>query len=338
MKEKLLISFSGGRTSAYMTQWLLKNMSDKHEIIVVFANTGEEEEATLEFTRKCDEHFGFNTVWVEAVPRVRRLINGKRHIFTVWGWKRIERRLKKDGFTEVGIETLFPSSKIGVTAKVVNFETANRTGEPFKQMIAKQGIPNKKYPHCSRDLKQRAIRSYAREIGWTDYHTAVGIRSDEVDRISNEREKEKLVYPLISYHPTTREAINKFWGKMPFDLELKSYEGNCKVCWKKSLRKLLTIAKEHPERFEKFEEFEKEFENHVPSKRLKDWTDKGKAIDLPIRFFRGNLSVKDLLDMSKKEFEPVRDESKDTVNYVQATMFGHNLDLGDGCIESCEVF
>lgn len=300
MKEKLLISFSGGRTSAYMAQWLLNNVIDKYEIIVVFSNTGEEDEATLEFVKKCDEYFRFNTIWIEAITN--------------------------------------PKYGKGVSARIVDFKTADRTGLPFRNMIEKHGIPNQSTPHCSRELKKYAIRAYARQIGWKKYYTAIGIRNDEVDRISLVREKERLIYPLISLHPTNRQQINKFWLSMSFDLQIKSYEGNCKVCWKKSLRKLLTIARERPEWFEKFSEWEKEFENYTPPVRLNKMKERGVKPVLPNRFFRGKLSVNDILEMSKNDFEPVRDESKDVDEYVQTRLFGHELDLSDGCVESCEVF
>lgn len=49
MKEKYQISFSGGRTSAYMTKMLLDNFNDKYDFIVTFANTGMEHNKTLDF-------------------------------------------------------------------------------------------------------------------------------------------------------------------------------------------------------------------------------------------------------------------------------------------------
>ena len=48
--EPTVISFSGGRTSGYMLWRILQaNNGLPEEAIVTFANTGKEEEATLEF-------------------------------------------------------------------------------------------------------------------------------------------------------------------------------------------------------------------------------------------------------------------------------------------------
>ena len=115
-KQTLVISFSGGRTSGYLTKKLLEEKDKWKDIIVIFANTGQEHEKTLEFINKCDMHFGFNTVWIEAVTH--------------------------------------PNKKMASTAKVVDFKTASRKGEPFEGVISKYGIPWSKASHCTRELKE----------------------------------------------------------------------------------------------------------------------------------------------------------------------------------------
>ena len=96
--NNLVISFSGGKTSGFMTKYLLENKRDEYdEIIVTFANTGQEREETLEFVDRCDKEFGFNTVWLEALVN-QELGKGTRHT-------------------------------------IVNFETASRSGEPFEEYI-----------------------------------------------------------------------------------------------------------------------------------------------------------------------------------------------------------
>jgi hypothetical protein len=61
------ISFSGGRTSAYMLWRVLQahQMSLPDDAVVCFANTGKEEEATLEFVRDCSVNWGVPIVWIE---------------------------------------------------------------------------------------------------------------------------------------------------------------------------------------------------------------------------------------------------------------------------------
>jgi hypothetical protein len=202
MKEKFQISFSGGRTSAYMTKLILDNWSDRYEFIVLFANTGLEHPKTLEFVNLCDMVFGFNTVWIESVVH-----HGKRK---------------------------------AATHKVVDFKTASRKGEPFEEFIKKYGIPNKAFPSCTRDLKVNPMKSYLASLGINEREipTAIGIRADEKRRVNPELAKtHTLVYPLIDVWPTDKQDVLDWWSDQPFDLDIDEFEGNCQGCYKKSLKK-----------------------------------------------------------------------------------------------------
>jgi hypothetical protein len=294
--DKLLISFSGGRTSAYMTKLLLDHYQDVYDMIVVFANTGKEREETLEFVKKCDELFLFNTVWIEAITN--------------------------------------PEHGKGIKAKIVDFNNASRHGEPFEAMIAKHGIPNVKNIHCTRELKKYAIRAYAKSIGWKGYWTAIGIRVDEIDRVSKDAKENKFIYPLVSYqHGMRKNDINKFWSQQSFDLQLKGYEGNCDLCYKKSFRKLMTLVNEDPKKTNWWKQMEEKYGYLIPE---------GKQHNLklkpPFHFFRSNKSMDDITNMAKNKFEPAVDDSKYYPEYIQTNLWGVELDISNGCTESCEVF
>ena len=267
--EKLLISFSGGRTSGYMTKLLLDNLDrNAWEVIVVFANTGKEREETYHFIHECDQKFGFGTVWVEAV------IN--------------------------------PLRGEGTRAKVVDYHTADRTGRVFENMIQKYGIPNTAFKHCTRELKINPIRSYAiHHLGWENFYTAIGIRTDEASRMSEKREEKKFLYPLVSMFPSNRFDVNRFWLNQPFDLRLRSYEGNCDLCMKKSDRKLTTICHETPGQTNWWEEIEDRYGDFIPEGRT--------CNKIPVRFYRRNRSIRDFIELSEHDFIPARDESKDLI-------------------------
>lgn len=63
------ISFSGGRTSAYML-WRVLQANDglPADTVVCFANTGKEVEATLRFVQDCAEHWNVPIHWLEYLP------------------------------------------------------------------------------------------------------------------------------------------------------------------------------------------------------------------------------------------------------------------------------
>lgn len=284
-RKKLLVSFSGGETSAFMAQWLLRHKENEFDMVFVFANTGEENEETLEFVEKCDKHFDLNVHWVETV---------------VHGGQR-----KKS------------------THKVVDFDSASRKGEPFEDIISKYGIPNKSFPHCTRELKLNPITSFTQEyFGTNDYYTAIGIRIDEADRMNDKWKERKLIYPLIhsDMQPMTKPKINFFWKQQPFRLNLKGYQGNCKTCWKKSNKKLFTIAKENPSYFEFMNRMEKKYPR-VGAEFKKDPSCKDRV------FFRGNKTAQDILEESKNFHGIVKDDS---------IVYDIELDLFES--ESCEVW
>lgn len=281
--RRLFISFSGGRTSAYMTWRILSEMYDSYdEIIVLFANTGQEHEETLKFIRKCDEVFGFKTIWVEAVVN--------------------------------------PMRGCGTTHRVVDYHSASRDGRPFEDVISKYGIPNKNFPHCTRELKQNPMYSYLRSLGWEagSFDVAVGIRADEIDRISKSAKEKGIIYPLIKWNIRKQDIIS-WWVKQEFNLYLPEHLGNCTFCWKKSLRKHMTLAIENPSVF------------YFPARMEQNYADAGPGdFDRPRKFFRKNLSTDDILKLAvETEFEPFVDE-----NHV----FDPVLDLSNGCEDSCEVF
>ncbi len=224
MKKKLLVSFSGGETSAFMAQWLWKHKQDEYEMLFVFANTGQENEETLQFVDKCENEFGFKINWIECDVK-----DGKGN---------------------------------GTSFTLTDFKNAKRNGEPFEQVIKKYGIPNPAFLHCTRELKMNPIKAFAKSIwGKEKYYLAIGIRVDEFDRMNDKFRELRIIYPLISEMPMTKPKINFWWKQQSFRLNLKGYQGNCVTCYKKSDKKLFQIAKENPSAFDFFDKMEQEYGN-----------------------------------------------------------------------------
>lgn len=295
-KQQILVSFSGGETSGYMINWLLLNRPE-YDYKFVFANTGEENEETLVFTKKCQEFFNIDLAWVEY-----DLVDNK------------------------------------AICKIIDFETAYRSHDkleiknryqnhPFRKAISKFGIPSLNNFICTRELKNETIRRYMSNNGWmpSQYDIAIGIRADEIDRIG------KHYYPLIK-PDISKPMINAFWDKMPFRLELKGYQGNCKTCWKKSFRKLGTIALETPEKYNFFKAMEEDYEMFIPKTHKREFK-------LPRSFFREFKNVEYILDVpNDPNFKVALDDSIN-VNYQYSILHdGTELDVTNGCTESCEVF
>lgn len=271
-QRRLLVSFSGGRSSGMMTH-MVCNSDIAAEMKVVFANTGQEDDRTLDFVHRCATEWGINIVWVEAV--------------------------------------IDPEKGKGTSHKVVTYETATRDPSLFEAMIEKYGIPNKNYPHCTRELKLQPITTYVRSLGWESgsYKTAIGIRADELDRVNPNFREMNLTYPLCDKGIKAGD-VYAFWDKQPFDLNLPQHRGNCVWCWKKSLRKQLTLARETPQIFK--------FAMKMEAKHAETGGGTGKRV-----FFRDGRSAKQIIEMSRDKFEAFYD--------------ARYLDQNEGCEDGCEL-
>jgi 3'-phosphoadenosine 5'-phosphosulfate sulfotransferase (PAPS reductase)/FAD synthetase len=206
-----LVSFSGGRTSAFMLHQILQAHGGElpPETVVTFANTGKEREETLRFVQDCADQWAVPVVWLEY-------------------------QVEAPGFRVVTFET---ASRNGEPfAELIR---------------RKSYTPNSVTRFCTSELKIRAMKFYCqRHLGWKRWINAVGLRHDEGHRClkayaRNEANKEpfKAWLPLDKAK-VSRQDVRAFWAGRNFDLGLRGYEGNCDLCFLKGRNKLKAIIRE----------------------------------------------------------------------------------------------
>jgi 3'-phosphoadenosine 5'-phosphosulfate sulfotransferase (PAPS reductase)/FAD synthetase len=210
-------SFSGGRTSGYMLWRALEAYDGQlpYDHVVTFANTGKEREETLRFVHECGTRWNVPIVWLEFVSR--------------------------SGPAEGRYER-------------VSFNSASRDGTPFARLItAKSYTPNSMMRFCTELLKVETIRHFVQtELGWKHWSNVVGLRHDEGHRVlkrlaSNDEGKSPWISKMpLATAKVTKADVMAFWAKQDFDLGLKSYEGNCDLCFMKGRGKLKNLIRENP--------------------------------------------------------------------------------------------
>lgn len=208
-----LISFSGGRTSAYMLHEIIRAHGGRlpTDVQVVFANTGKEREETLRFVYECGVHWNVRIIWVERI-------------------------LEAPGFEIVGFNS---ASRDGEPFE----RLIDRRGY----------LPNAVARFCTIELKIRAMRDFMKAQGHRTWNNAVGLRYDEGIRVlkgiaRNESGKDpwRTCWPL-STAKVTKADVLAFWERQQFDLGLLGVEGNCDLCFLKGRGKLLALIRRRPE-------------------------------------------------------------------------------------------
>lgn len=216
-----LISFSGGRTSAFMLWNIVQAHGGKlpDDVVVAFANTGKEREETLRFVYECGSRWGIDVHWLE--------------------WRRGE-----PSFEEVGFNS---AARNGEPFKAL--------------IDWKKRLPNSFERWCTEYLKVRTLFAFARHRGLKDgsYAEVIGLRNDEGHRILKAFENanfvkkkgvlvprvppRKVKFPLAKAKAVKADVM-RFWlgeaARFPsdefpqgFDLGLADHEGNCDLCFLK---------------------------------------------------------------------------------------------------------
>jgi hypothetical protein len=212
--DNLMVTVSGGRSSAFMAYHILHDEKYKHyNKVFVFCNTGMERFETIQFLKNIEKYWKIPIIKIEGV-------------------------YSKDLGT-------------GIKYKIVDYDNLNMNALPFSKMIEHKnkgifdGLPNQNAPYCSENLKTIPAKKLCDDIfGVNNYKIAIGFRKEDMPkRISwaEIKEQKQKIYPLLTdfQTPISQLDLNKLWKKEKFKLELHGKFGNCELCWKKSDNNLI---------------------------------------------------------------------------------------------------
>lgn len=208
-----VVSFSGGRTSAYLVKlrielYISLGILTKY----IFMDTGAEHPETYAF--------------------IRRLV-------AEWGIDLICLRLKVN-----------PILGQANSYEVISIDEIGKDLQPWIDMLKKYGTPyNPGGAFCTDRMKLVPYTKYCDEhFGKKNYTTWLGMRDDEPTRI---KPKEGFDY-LATLSDFDKDDVLEWWSEQPFDLNLPEHLGNCVFCIKKGVTKVALAAKDEPLMYDQF--------------------------------------------------------------------------------------
>lgn len=285
--NNILCTVSAGYSSMLMAIHM-KEWYPNHNIVYAFANTGKEDKRSLDFLKECADYYGLDIVYLEPI--------------------------------------ISSDKGVGTNYAVRLANNLDLSGIQFEYGIQKYGIPSVANKWCNRELKLVPMQKYCDDIfGKNNWSVAIGIRIDEIDRVSESYKTNNIFYPLVE-HKIDSRLRNKFWSEQPIKLKLKAFEGNCTMCFEKSDRKRMTVYKYNPKSAIWWDEMEQKY-SLVPidgKDVYNGFVENGGAF-----FGRGNRSIKWLVEQAQKPFREANDE------YVyESDLF----DAEDECGNACVIF
>jgi hypothetical protein len=209
---KHIVSFSGGRTSAYLVHLMeQKRKNEGWDVEYVFCDTGAEHPKTYKFISDVVDNFGIKLTCIKGV--------------------------------------IHPELGKGTYYDIVNIDSIGWDLSVWNDMTEKYSNPCITSPFCTDRMKTTPLTKYLNDNhgkgGFTNW---MGMRVDEPKRI---KAKKGIRY-LAEISDFEKQDIIKWWSEMPFDLGIEEHLGNCVFCFKKSAGKLALATKDEPQLMTEF--------------------------------------------------------------------------------------
>ena len=218
------ISFSGGRTSAFMLHAILEaNGGLRDGVEVIFANTGREFTETLDFVAEVGQRWGVGITWVEY-----------RHGLP--------------GFEVVGRQ--------GASVNGEPFDALIDARQYLPNVVSRFCTQDLKIRPAAKYLK---LKGWLRWTAFIGIRADEAHRLPDPNKPRKERWTRR--HPLADAGVSKRD-IAAFWSRQPFDLKLRNIngvtpQGNCDGCFLKSESKRAALIRDYPDRAAWWEKAEK---------------------------------------------------------------------------------
>jgi 3'-phosphoadenosine 5'-phosphosulfate sulfotransferase (PAPS reductase)/FAD synthetase len=224
------ISLSGGRTSAYLLWLLLKaNGELPEDALVLFCNTGKEEEATLKFVQEIGCRWGVPVKWLEY---------------------------RGDG--EFEVVTFETASRNGEPYEAI----IRQRGGILPNPVARYCSSEMKTRTMHRYLRSIGFTEWDTMLG---IRADEPKRVATFRRNPHPETKDETVLIPLADDGVTAGEVGAFWRQQDFDLGLpniggKTMHGNCDLCFLKPAHQVFSLIAEKPSRAVWWAEQEKKAE------------------------------------------------------------------------------
>ena len=229
---KHVVSFSGGRTSAYLCKVMIDTFG-RENVDFIYMDTGAEHPKTYGFIKRVNEHFNLNLTCLQG--DFNQPV-GEGHTYNV-----------------VDINELKHDPANGV----------------YGQLMKKYGVPTLASAWCTSRMKEETHDKYCDDkYGKENYITWIGIRADEPNRLNIG--KNPLLRYMAEITDFEKQDVIHWWSKMPFDLEIDEHLGNCVFCFKKGHSKIALAARDEPELLAQWKESINQASDRLSREKEKD--------------------------------------------------------------------